>query len=99
MGTGVLSPGLKRSGREADHSPHLVPRLRMRGVVPQLAQYVFLEWYLVKHRENFMFYVVPGIKINKSSSPILNFHIQKFCTRVIKQFKSSHVGIFLCGVR
>jgi hypothetical protein len=28
MGTGVLSPGLKWGpGRDADHSPHLVPRL------------------------------------------------------------------------
>jgi hypothetical protein len=27
MGTGVLSPGVKaRPGRDADHSPHLVPR-------------------------------------------------------------------------
>jgi hypothetical protein len=30
---GALSLGIKRPGREADHS-HLVPRSRMRGVVP-----------------------------------------------------------------
>jgi hypothetical protein len=30
MGTGVISPGVKaRPGRDADHSPHLVPRSRM----------------------------------------------------------------------
>jgi hypothetical protein len=30
MGTGVLSPGVKaRPGRDADHSPHLLPRSRM----------------------------------------------------------------------
>jgi hypothetical protein len=30
MGTGVLSPGVKaRPGRDADHSPYLVPRSRM----------------------------------------------------------------------
>jgi hypothetical protein len=30
MGTGVLSPGVKaRPGRDADNSPHLVPRSRM----------------------------------------------------------------------
>jgi hypothetical protein len=34
MGTGGSSLGVKWPGREADHSPHLVPRSRMRGAVP-----------------------------------------------------------------
>jgi hypothetical protein len=32
---------------------HLVPRLRIRGSVPPLSQYVLMAWYLVKHRDNF----------------------------------------------
>jgi hypothetical protein len=38
MGSGgvALSLRLKRPGREADHSPHLVPRSRMRGSIPPL---------------------------------------------------------------
>jgi hypothetical protein len=27
----------------------------MRGAVPPLPQYVFMVWYLVKHRDNFTF--------------------------------------------
>jgi hypothetical protein len=27
----------------------------MRGAIPSLPQYVFMAWYLVKHRENFTF--------------------------------------------
>jgi hypothetical protein len=34
-------------------SDHLVPRLRMRGAIPPLPQYVFMAWCLVKHRDNF----------------------------------------------
>jgi hypothetical protein len=32
---------------------HLVPRLRMRGAIPPLPQYVFMACCLVKHRDNF----------------------------------------------
>jgi len=42
--TGAISLGVKRSGRETDHS--LVPRSRMRGAIPTLPQYVFMEWLL-----------------------------------------------------
>jgi hypothetical protein len=31
---------------------HLVPRSRMRGAIPPFLQYVFMAWYLVKHRDN-----------------------------------------------
>jgi hypothetical protein len=27
----------------------------MRGATPPLPHYVFMEWYLVKHRDNFIF--------------------------------------------
>jgi hypothetical protein len=32
---------------------HLVPRLRMHGVLPPLPDYVFMAWWLVKHRDYF----------------------------------------------
>jgi hypothetical protein len=41
---GALSPAIKRSGREADHSRPLVPRLRMSGAVPPHPPYVFVAW-------------------------------------------------------
>jgi hypothetical protein len=36
MGTGDLSPRVKRPGREADHSPPIVPRPRICGSIPSL---------------------------------------------------------------
>jgi hypothetical protein len=48
---GALSLEVKRPGREADHSPHLVLRSRMRGAIPPLPHYVFMAWCLVKHRD------------------------------------------------
>jgi len=35
---------------------HIVPRLRMRGAIPPLFQYVFTSWDLIKHRDKFIFY-------------------------------------------
>jgi hypothetical protein len=54
----ALSLGVKQPGHEADHSPLLVPRSRMCGAVPPLAQYIFTEWCLVKHRDNFTFFLL-----------------------------------------
>jgi hypothetical protein len=52
---GILSPGVKRPERESDHS-HLsradVKNARSYTCTPQ---YVFMAWYLVKHRDNFTF--------------------------------------------
>jgi hypothetical protein len=55
MGTGDSFLGIKRPGREADHSLSLVPRLRMGRAIPPLPQYVFMAWFLVKHRDNFAY--------------------------------------------
>jgi hypothetical protein len=52
--SGALSVGVKRSGREADHSLHLVSS-RMCGAIPPLPQYAF------KHRDNFTFYLYSKI--------------------------------------
>jgi len=42
---------------------HLVPRLKMRGAMPPLPQYIFMAWYLVKHRDNFTFFTFMPSKI------------------------------------
>jgi hypothetical protein len=44
-------PRVKRPEREADHS-YLMPRLGMRGAVSPLPQYFFMEWCLVRHKDN-----------------------------------------------
>jgi hypothetical protein len=53
---GALSQGVKRLGREADHSPLSSAEVKkMRGAIPPLPQYAFMVWCLVKHRDNFSF--------------------------------------------
>jgi hypothetical protein len=42
MGTGSSYTGVKRPGRELTKHLHLVPRLRMRGALPQFPQYVLI---------------------------------------------------------
>jgi hypothetical protein len=50
---GILTPGIKRPVRKADHLPPSNAEVRIRGAVPPLIQYVFMAWCLIKHRENF----------------------------------------------
>jgi hypothetical protein len=33
----------------------------MRGAIPPLSQYVFMAWWLVKHRDNFTFTLPLGV--------------------------------------
>jgi hypothetical protein len=53
----------------------------MRGSVPPLPQYVFMAWCLVKHRDNFTFYltfyIVDGVE----------FTLNYFCIE-LRQFLS-----------
>jgi hypothetical protein len=66
MGTGVLSPEVKRPGHEVDHSPASSAEVKnvwgYTSTLPYalmwwcLVKYrIRMGWYLVKHRENFTF--------------------------------------------
>jgi hypothetical protein len=48
FGSGSYFTELKRQGREADHSPHLIPKLRMSGTRPRNPLYAFMEWTRTK---------------------------------------------------
>jgi hypothetical protein len=48
---GALSLGVKRPGREADHSLYLMPRSRISRAIPPLPQYVFTAWCSLKAHE------------------------------------------------
>jgi hypothetical protein len=52
---GVLSVGVKRPGREADHSPPSSAEVKNAWRYTSTPQYVFMMWCLVKHRDNFTF--------------------------------------------
>jgi hypothetical protein len=50
-------PGIKRPGREADHSPPSNAEVKNAWSYTSTPQYVFMTWCLVKHRDNFTFYI------------------------------------------
>jgi hypothetical protein len=52
-----LSPGVKWPGREADHLPPYIAEVKNGWLYISISQYVFMEWCLVKHRDNFYLYL------------------------------------------
>jgi hypothetical protein len=59
---GVLSLGVKRPGREADHSPPSSAEAKNVWSYTSTPQFVFIAWCLVKHRDNFTFFTFTFIK-------------------------------------
>jgi hypothetical protein len=53
MGTGAIFLGVKRPGREADHSAPSSAEVKNAWSYTSTPQYVFMAWCLVKHRDNF----------------------------------------------
>jgi hypothetical protein len=54
----AASLGLKRPGREANHSLLFNAEVKNAWSYTSTPQYVFMVWCLVKHRENFTFIAV-----------------------------------------
>jgi hypothetical protein len=52
---GALSLGVKRPGREADHSPPSSAEVKNAWSYTSTPPYAFMAWCLVKHRDNFTF--------------------------------------------
>jgi hypothetical protein len=52
---GVLSMDVKRPGHEADYKPPSSAEVKNAWSYNSIPQYVFMEWYLVKHRGKFTF--------------------------------------------
>jgi hypothetical protein len=50
---GALSLGVKRPGRDADHSSPSSAEVKNAWSYTSTPQYVFIAWCLVKHRDNF----------------------------------------------
>jgi hypothetical protein len=53
-GTRGFSPGIKRLGRKADHSPPYRAEAKNAWSYTSTPQHVFISWLLVKHRDNFI---------------------------------------------
>jgi len=57
MGTGTLSQGLKRPGSEAGHLRPSSAGVKNGWSYTSTPLYVFMVWFLVKHRDIFTFYL------------------------------------------
>jgi hypothetical protein len=55
---GAVSLGVKRPGREADHSSPSSAEVNNAWSYTSTPPYVFMAWYLVKHRDNFTFHLL-----------------------------------------
>jgi hypothetical protein len=55
---GALPLGVKRPGRETDHSPPSSAEVKNEWSYTSTPQYAFMTWCLVKHRDNFTFYLL-----------------------------------------
>jgi hypothetical protein len=51
----ALSLGVKRPGREVDHSPPCNAEVKNSWSYTPIPPYVFVAWCLIKHRDNFTF--------------------------------------------
>jgi hypothetical protein len=52
---GALSPGVKRTGREADHSPPTSDEVKKMWIYTSTPPYAFMAQCLIKHRDKFTF--------------------------------------------
>jgi hypothetical protein len=85
---GLLSPGVKRPGREVHHSSQSNVEIKNIWIYTSTPPYVFMAWYLVKHRDNFTFYsnkkqdqiFMPGL--NSSEGGILRPHVQNSRSKI-----------------
>jgi hypothetical protein len=70
---GALSLGVKRLGREVNHS-HLVPRSRMHGTIPPFPRYTFIAWCSVKTWGQLHLYFTFNNSMEQSPSWEANSH-------------------------
>jgi hypothetical protein len=76
--SGAFSLSVKRPGRAADRSLHLVPRSRMFGGIIPLPQYAFMEWCSVKqHTDKFTF--TSHLCLGLPSGFFLSVFLLEFC--------------------
>jgi hypothetical protein len=52
---GAISPGIKRPGREANHSPSSSTEFKNAWSYTSIHTNIFMAWYFIKPRDNFTF--------------------------------------------
>jgi len=96
MGTGVLTPGVKRPGREADHSPPSTAEVKPEWSYTSTPQYIFMSCCLIKQLSNG--YVLKAsylIKHGNNFTYLLTYLLTgiKFLNKGMKTVIGSHTGI------
>jgi hypothetical protein len=84
---GTVSLGVKRPGREADHTPPSSAEVKNAWSYTSTPQYVFMAWCLVKHKDNFNFYLYKAPIKNAVRSKLHRYqhHFQIFLSGIGKQ--------------
>jgi hypothetical protein len=89
MGTRALSVGIKRPGREADYSPPSSAEVKNEWSYTSTPQYVFVAWCLVKHTDNFTFFLLYSKTNIKIGFPLSIKSPKCFCLRLTDADKDS----------
>jgi hypothetical protein len=69
MSTGDLSPRVKRTAREADHTAPSSAEIKHTWSYTSTPPYIFTAWCLLKHRDNFIFSKSSIRKFYSKSTP------------------------------
>jgi hypothetical protein len=77
IGTRAISLRVKRRGVKLTTHLHLVLRSRMRGAIPPLPQYAFMEWCSVKAQGQLYLYLLPSCVLTLKLNTLLHNKLHK----------------------
>jgi hypothetical protein len=70
----------------------------MRGAIPPLPQYVFMEWCFVKHRDNFTFYLYTSRSVMKQTHTHTHTHTNEREIKTLGDFGGHFWGKWMCHI-
>jgi hypothetical protein len=93
----VLSTGVKRQGREADHSPPTSAEVKKTWIYKSTLPYIFMAYCLVKHRDNFTFILLLALRCEINS--LQNYKItQSVCYMSGAKSRRLHYSIYYANI-
>jgi hypothetical protein len=96
MGTGDLTRGVKRPGREAEHSPPCSTEVKNAWGYTSTPPHAFRMWYILKHRDSYTSkFTFPDRRKTEEESKATN---TKLCNCKVGQDESSYFNpLFILG--
>jgi hypothetical protein len=83
------APRIKRPGCDADHSPPSSTEVKNTRSYNSAPSYVFVTWYLVKHRDNFTVYLCTISPVARLMVPGARQRNQTFVLKDLTQLSSA----------